>query len=100
MPHSGEISVGGHGDAAVVQEVAVAAKICTSGPVYKVHVPAQRLTFTERTDILIDERLLVGVETIRVVPVNSRPLVGIHRVNAVIKHDGVAAEIDPVKHEP
>ena len=99
VTHTGKLAVLGHGYAAVVKQISVAAEVCAAVSVDEVHVAAQRLAFAEQGHIFLDQRKLVFVHAVGVGPIDGRPLICVQRVNAVVEDDGIVHKVAAVEHE-
>ena len=99
MAHARKFAVLGHRYAAVVQQVSVAAKICAADAVDKIHMAVQRLTVAEKVYVLVYKIDFIIIEAVRIVSVDSRPLIGVERIHAFIKDNCVVFKIAAIEHQ-
>ena len=99
MAHARKFAVLGHRYAAVVQQVSVAAKICAADAVDKIHMAVQRLTVAEKVYVLVYKIDFIIIEAVRIVSVNSRPLIRVKGVHSIIEYDRVVFKIAAIEHQ-
>ena len=99
VAHARKFAVLGHRYAAVVQEISVAAQVCAADAVDKIHMAVQRLTVAEKVYVLVYQIELIIVQAVRIVSVNSRPLIRVKGVHSIIEYDRVVFKIAAVEHQ-
>ena len=99
VAHARKFAVLGHRYAAVVQEISVAAQVCAADAVDKIHMAVQRLTVAEKVYVLVYQIKLIIVQAVRIVSVNSRPLIRVKGIHSIIEYDRVVFKIASVEHQ-
>ena len=96
----GKLPVLGHGDAAVVEQIAVAAEICAAIFINEVNMAAQGLALPEGGHIFLHQGLFLRRQLIGIGRVDGGPEGRIQGVHAIIQADGVACKVDALQHQP
>ena len=99
VPHAGKAALGRERNAAVKQQVAVAAKIGAAVFEDIVHVAAKRQAFAESGDIFVYQCLLVARERIGVSGVEGGKVLSVQRIALAGKLDREVREIDFIQQQ-
>ena len=59
----------------------------------------QRLTVAEKVYVLVYKIDFIIIEAVRIVSVDSRPLIGVERIHAFIKDNCVVFKIAAIEHQ-